>query len=116
MRNSAILATAILTLVGGTYLQPTTFASPAATDYQATGPVVSIDDAKIVIQKGKEAWQINRSAATKVSGGTMEQIKPGAKVTVHYTMSATQVEIKPEKTGKAAPVVSGSTSAPKKKK
>ena len=115
MRTSAILATALLALGGSALLQPSGTAAPAATDYQATGSVISIDDAKIVIQKGREKWEINRSAATKVEGGTMEQIKPGSKVTVHYTMAATRVEIKPEKGGKAGAAVSGTTSSPKKK-
>ena len=110
MKTSAILATVILAL-----LQPLASASPSAKDYQVTGPVISIDDAKIVIQKGKETWEINRLATTKVAGGTIDQIKPGSKVTVHYTMSAMHVEIKPEKGGKAGPAVSGTAAAPKKK-
>ena len=115
MKTSVILVTALLALGGSTLLQSSGLAAPAATDYQATGPVISIDDAKIVIQKGKETWEINREATTKVTGGTVNQIKPGTKVTVHYTMSAARIEIKPEKAGKAGPAVSGTISGPKKK-
>ena len=115
MRTSAILTTFIFVLGASALLHTSTLAAPSATDYQATGPVVSIDEAKIVIQKGKELWQIDRSAATKVSGGTIDQIKPGLKVTIHYVMSAKQVEIKPEKAGKAAPATSGTAAGPKRK-
>jgi len=58
--------------------------------YQATGPVIEVTDAKIVVQKGKENWEIARDAATKVTG----ELKVGAKVTIHYTMTAVSVEVK----------------------
>ncbi|MES2921449.1 MAG: hypothetical protein V4819_07880 [Verrucomicrobiota bacterium] len=73
------------------------FAAPvhaAGTDtYQVTGPVLEVTDAKIVIQKEKEKWEIARTADSKITG----EIKVGAKVTVHYTMTATSVEVKPDK-------------------
>lgn len=73
-------------------------ASPAmaGTAYQATGPVLELTDSKIVIQKGKEKWEFARNADTKVTG----TLKVGEKVTVHYTMTATSVEVKPEKADK----------------
>ncbi len=61
--------------------------------YQVTGPVVEVTDSKIVVQKGKEKWEIARTPATAVKG----DIKKGAKVTVEYTMSATKIEAKDEK-------------------
>ena len=70
----------------------------AGTTYQATGPVLEVTDAKIVILKDKEKWEIARTAETKITG----EIKVGAKVTIHYTMTAVTVEVKPEK---AAPPV-----------
>ena len=70
--------------------------------YQVTGPVLAVTDASITVQKGKEKWEIARSAATK---GPAE-VKVGDKVTIEYTMTATSVEVKgggkPEKT-EAAP-------------
>lgn len=66
------------------------FFSPIAFAYQVTGPVLEVTDSKIVIQKGKEKWELARSADTKVKG----ELKVGSKVTAEYTMSATNVEAK----------------------
>ena len=65
-----------------------------AKTYQVTGPVLDVTDAMIVVQKGKEKWEIARDANTKVTG----ELKKGTKVTVEYTMSATAVEVKGGKT------------------
>jgi len=65
----------------------------AGTTYQATGPVLELTDAKIVIQKGKEKWEIARTADTKVTG----DLKVGEKVTIEYTMTAVTIEAKPDK-------------------
>ncbi len=66
----------------------------AGKTYQVTGPIVEVRPDAIVVQKDKEKWEIARDASTKVSGG---DLKLGAKVTVKYTMSATDVEVKEEK-------------------
>jgi hypothetical protein len=58
--------------------------------YQVTGPVLEVTDTKIVVQKGKEKWEIARTADTKVTG----DLKVGSKVTIDYTMSAKSVEVK----------------------
>jgi hypothetical protein len=58
--------------------------------YQVTGPVLEIKDDIIVVQKGKEKWEIAKDAATKVTG----ELKVGSKVTIHYTMKAVTVEVK----------------------
>lgn len=63
------------------------------TTYQVTGPVLEVKDTSIIVQKGKEKWEIARDKDTKVTG----DLKVGAKVTIHYTMKATSVEVKPEK-------------------
>ena len=68
--------------------------------YQVTGPVLEVTDAKIVIQKDTEKWEIARSGDTKVTG----DLKVGSKVTVQYTMTATTVEVKPDKNAKPAAV------------
>lgn len=65
----------------------------AAKTYQVTGPVVEMTDSKIVVAKGKEKWEIDRSAATKIIG----DLKVGDKVTVEYTMAADKVELKENK-------------------
>jgi len=59
--------------------------------YQVTGPVLSVTDDLIVVQKGTDKWEIARDASTKVTG----ELKVGAKVTIEYRMSATSVEVKP---------------------
>lgn len=69
-------------------------ASPRS--YQVTGPVLEVTNDLIVVQKGKERWEIARDGSTKVMG----DIKVGAKVTVMYTMTATAVEAKGEKPAK----------------
>lgn len=61
--------------------------------YQVTGPVLEVTDTKIVVEKGKEKWEITRTPATVVKG----DIKKGSKVTVEYTMSAVKIEAKEEK-------------------
>lgn len=77
-------------------------AAPQARSYQVTGPVVEVTDAAITVKKGEETWQVARDAGTKIDG----DLKVGAKVTVHYRMVATDVEVKgdkPEKAVKALP-------------
>jgi hypothetical protein len=66
--------------------------------YQVTGPVLEVTDSAIVIQKGKDRWEIARDASTKVTG----DLKVGAKVTVEYRMTATSVDVKPDAAGKKA--------------
>jgi hypothetical protein len=61
-----------------------------AKTYQVTGPVLEVTDSMIAVQKGKDRWEINRDANTKVTG----DLKVGEKVTITYTMSATEVEVK----------------------
>ncbi len=64
--------------------------------YQVTGPVLELTKDKIVVQKGKDKWEIALDAATKVPA----DVKVGSKVTIQYQMKATSIESKPEK-GKA---------------
>lgn len=65
----------------------------AAKTYQVTGPVVEVTDTKITVEKGKDKWEIDRTADTKITG----DLKPGQKVTIEYTMSAKGVEVKEAK-------------------
>ena len=71
-------------------------AASSAWAYQVTGPVLEVSDTKIVVQKGKEKWEIARTPDTKVTG----DLKVGAKVTIEYSMTAKSVEVKADK-GKA---------------
>jgi hypothetical protein len=65
--------------------------------YQVTGPVLEVSSDMIVVQKGKDKWQIGRDAATKVTG----DLKVGSKVTIEYTMKAVTVEAKEAKVKEA---------------
>ena len=76
-------------------LSSAAFAAGAKT-YEVTGPVLEVTDSMIVVQKGKDRWEINRDANTKVTG----DLKVGEKVKITYTMSATDVEVKAGKGGK----------------
>jgi hypothetical protein len=67
-----------------------------AKTYEVSGPVLEVNDSMIVVQKGKDRWELNRDANTKVTG----DVKVGDKVHVTYTMSATEVEAKAGKGGK----------------
>jgi hypothetical protein len=63
--------------------------------YQVTGPVVEVTSTYIVVKKGEQNWQIALDKSTK--GPT---VKVGDKVTVYYTMTATEIEAKPAKADK----------------
>jgi cytochrome c1 len=62
----------------------------AAKTYQVTGPILEIKPDVIVVQKGKEKWEITRGSDTKVQG----ELKVGAKVTIEYRMTAASIEVK----------------------
>jgi hypothetical protein len=73
----------------------------AAKGYQVTGPVSEVTANKIVIEKGKEKWELARDAASKIPA----DVKVGDKVTAYYSMTATEVESKGKaKEAKAEPV------------
>ncbi len=59
-------------------------------NYQVTGPVLSVSDTSIVVQKGKDPWEVSRDANTKVTG----DLKVGSKVTIKYHMVADSVTAK----------------------
>lgn len=71
-------------------------------DYQVTGPVLEVKDDMVVVEKGKEKWEIAKDKDTKVTG----DLKVGSKVTVQYKMKASSIEAKggeAKKETKAAP-------------
>ena len=83
-----ILALALASSAGG--------ALAAEKSYQVTGPVLEVRDDAIVVEKGKEKWEIARTPDTKVQG----ELKKGEKVTVHYKMTATSIDVAAAKKGK----------------
>ena len=97
-----------LSLLAAASLALSSAAFAGAKTYQVTGPVLEVNDSMIAVQKGKDRWEINRDANTKVTG----DVKVGDKVTVTYTMSATDVEVK---AGKGAKKEGASAAASPKK-
>lgn len=98
-----------LVAAGTLALNSTAFAG--AKSYQVTGPVVEVSDSMIVVTKGKERFEIDRDSNTKVTG----DVKVGEKVTIMYTMSAKDVEVKADKSAKKDAKASTSPSASPKK-
>lgn len=89
--------TSLLTLATAFTLSVAAFAADA-NSYQVTGPILELTDTKIVVQKGKDKWEITRNADTKVTG----ELKVGAKVTIQYAMTALTAEVKEDKPAKGA--------------
>lgn len=79
----------LLAICAASLLCSSVIAAPAKT-YQVTGPILELTDKTIVVQKGDERWEIARDESTKTKG----TLKVGQKVTVHYRMTATTVELK----------------------
>jgi hypothetical protein len=86
-----LLAAAVLT---ASLALPAVAAAPKT--YQVTGPVLELTPDMIVVQKGKDRWEIARDASTKVTG----DLKVGSKVTIEYRMTAASIDVKPEKAAK----------------
>ena len=100
------MKTIAFSLLAAVALSTSAFAG--AKDYQVTGPVTEVNETMITVMKGSEKWEINRDSNTKVNGN----VKTGDKVTIHYTMTAKDVEVKSsgKKDEKASP-----SASPKKK-
>jgi len=81
-----------------------------AKDYQVTGPVLEVNSSMIAVQKGKDRWELGRDSSTKASA----EPKVGDKVTIHYTMTATNIEMKAAKAEKAAKKEAKPAASPKK--
>jgi hypothetical protein len=82
----------------------------SAKDYQVTGPILEVNDSMIAVQKGKDRWEIARDSNTKSTG----EMKVGDKVTVHYTMTATNIEAKAAKADKGKKEESKAAASPAK--
>ena len=66
--------------------------------YQVTGPVLELTSDMIVVQKGKDRWEIARDPATKVTG----DLKVGSQVTIQYRMTAASIDVKPARSTSSA--------------
>ena len=64
----------------------------AGKTYQFTGKVLEVKDNVIVVEKGKEKFEMTKDANTKIKG----DLKVGAKVTVQYESRAVEIEVKPK--------------------
>jgi len=84
-----------LIAAGSIALGGTAFAGSPST-YQVTGPITAVDDSMITVMKGKEKFEVARDSNTKVTG----DLKVGEKVTIMYTMTAKDVEVKADKSAK----------------
>jgi len=81
-------------LLAGVFLLAASLAFAAGPKtYQVTGPVLEVKDDVIVVEKGKEKWEVGRTKDTKVTG----DLKVGSKVTIEYRMEAASVEVKEAK-------------------
>ena len=86
----------ILSMFAAVFLLASVAIAAGPKDYQVTGPVLDVTDDVITVQKGSEKWEIGRDKNTKVSG----ELKKGSRVTVHYKMTATNVDVKDAGKGK----------------
>lgn len=68
---------------------PTVWGAEAKT-YQVTGPVLELTPTTIVVQKGKDRWELARDPKLKLPS----DLKVGTKVTITYRMVAQDVEVK----------------------
>ena len=84
-----------LTLVAAASLAATNLVAADAKDYQVTGAVLEVNPTFITVIKGEEKFQIATDAATKGA-----KPKVGDKVTVHYSMTASSIEVKADKSEK----------------
>ena len=88
IKTFSLIAAASLALSG--------MAFAGAKTYEVTGPVLEVNDSMIVVQKGKDRWELDRDSSTKVTG----EVKVGDKVHISYTMTAKDVEVKAAKAEK----------------
>ncbi|MEP6602741.1 MAG: hypothetical protein ABJB69_02220 [Spartobacteria bacterium] len=103
----------ILSLLAATTFAFSSVAIAAVQDYQVTGPITEVNDKMIVVEKGakKERFEIARDSSTKATG----EMKVGDKVTVHYNMTATNIEMKADKGAKKDAKAAASPAASPKK-
>ena len=86
----------VAAVCGAILLGAATLRADDVKSYQVTGPVLEVTPTSITVQKGEDKWEIARNKETKINGS----LKVGAKVTIHYTMVAAEVEVKSGKAKK----------------
>jgi hypothetical protein len=86
----------IVTVLAAAFLPVALAGAAGPKDYQVTGPVLELTNDVITVEKGKEKWEIARTKDTRVTG----DLKKGSRVTIHYKMTATSVEVKDAGKGK----------------
>jgi hypothetical protein len=91
-----MMKTKAFSLIAAASLVLSSIAFAGAKTYQVTGPVLDVNDSMITVQKGKDRWELDRDSNTKVNG----DVKVGDKVTITYTMTAKDVEVKAGKGAK----------------
>ena len=64
--------------------------------YPVTGPVLEMMPTTIVVQKGKDRWELERNGSTQAPA----TLKVGDKVTIEYRRMAVKAEVKPAATAK----------------
>jgi hypothetical protein len=102
----------ILSVLAGALLLTSVAIAAEPKDYQVTGPVLDVNDNIITVEKGKEKWEIGRDKDTKIKG----ELKKGSRVTVHYKMNASRVEVKDGGKGKSEAKAKDDTKAKDEKK
>ncbi len=80
-------------LCGVALVSATCLGAAEAKRYQVTGAVLEVTPTTVTVQKGDEKWELSRNADTKIKG----ELKVGAKVTIYYSMVATEVDVKAAK-------------------
>ena len=83
-------------MCAATLLAASSLNAADAKTYQVTGPVLEVTPTTITVQKGNDKWEIARDSKTKIPAN----VKVGTKVTIYYTMTATEVEVKETKAKK----------------
>ena len=83
-------------MCGAALFAATSLNAADAKTYQVTGPVLEVTPTTITVQKGDDKWQLARDSKTKING----DVKVVAKVTIYYTMTATEIEVKETKSKK----------------
>ena len=86
----------LILICAATLLAASSLNAGDAKSYQVTGPVLEITPTTITVQKGNDKWEIARDSKTKLPAN----VKVGSKVTIYYTMTATEVELKETKAKK----------------
>lgn len=80
----------VLIFLAASLTQSSAIQAAATKTYQVTGPILEVTNEMIIVQKGKEKWELARTPDTKIKG----ELKVGAKVTIEYRMTAATIEVK----------------------